>query len=142
MDGIQLAILAAATEGAKPPNLWGALGCALAYSGAIFATVDAFADYVLARGDSAARRLSPGMSLKFMSKIVAGAITVIAAGLVLALDNNFFALLTLSAGFLVAVGISLGVLLRSTRHARVVETPVRDTPGRAPGQGDSRSSQA
>ena len=128
MDGIQLAIIAAATETAKPPNLWGALGCALAYSGAIFATVDAFADYVLARGDSAARRLSPGMSLKFMSKIIAGFITVLAAGLVLALDNNYFALLTLSAGFLIAVGISFAVLLRSTRQSRTVGAPVRDGP--------------
>ena len=129
MDGIQLAILAAATEAAKPPNLWGALGCALAYSGAIFATVDAFADYVLARGDSAARRLSPGMSLKFMSKIIAGVITVLAAGLVLALDNNYFALLTLSAGFLIAVGISFAVLLRATRQSRMAEAPMGDGPG-------------
>lgn len=127
MDGIQLAILAA-TETAKPPNLWGALGCALAYSGAIFATVDAFADYVLARGDSAERRLSPGMSLKFMSKIIAGFITVLAAGLVLALDNNYFALLTLSAGFLIAVGISFAVLLRSTRQSRMAGAPIRDGP--------------
>lgn len=107
----------------------GALGCALAYSGAIFATVDAFADYVLARGDSSARRLSPGMSLKFMSKIIAGVITVLAAGLVLALDNNYFALLTLSAGFVVAVGISFAVLLRATRHARMSARTTGEGPG-------------
>lgn len=129
MDGIQLVILVAATEAAKPPNLWGALGCALAYSGAIFATVDAFADYVLARGDSSAGRLSPGMSLKFMSKIIAGVITVLAAGLVLALDNNYFALLTLSSGFVVAVGISFAVLLRSTRQARMSGRTTGDGPG-------------
>lgn len=91
--------------------------------------MDAFADYVLARGDSAERRLSPGMSLKFMSKIVAGAITVLAAGLVLALDNNYFALLTLSAGFLIAVGVSFVVLLRSTRASRMAQPPMRDAPG-------------
>ena len=124
MDGIHLAdfIVAAATPGG-PPNLWGALGCALAYSGAVFATVDAFADYVLARGDSAARSLSPGTALKFLSKIAAGIITVLSAALVLTLDNNWFALVTLSTGFLIAVGISLVVLLRQNALARSAPPP-------------------
>lgn len=118
MDPIQLAHLMSVAATSDPPNLWGALGCALAYSGAVFATVDAFADFVLARGDSAAHTLSPGIALKFLSKIAAGIITVLSAAVVLSLDNNWFALVALSAAFLIAVGISLAVLLWQGAQSR------------------------
>ena len=35
-------------------NLWGALGCAVAYSAALLATLDGFADLILARDDAPA----------------------------------------------------------------------------------------
>ena len=106
---LQLAEVAAAP---KAPNLWGALGCALAYSGALFATIDSFADLLLAVGDGPGGRLSPALKLKTGSKLAAAAITVVSAGIVLGLDANWFALVALSIAFLVIVGISALVLVR------------------------------
>lgn len=104
--------LAEAATTAKPPNLWGALGCALAYSGALFATIDSFADMLLARGDRPDGRMSPALKLKSGSKLSAAGITVVSAGTVLALDANWFALGALSIVFLVLVGIGALVLVR------------------------------
>jgi hypothetical protein len=112
--------LLAAAAAADSPNLWGALGCAVAYSASLLATLDAFADLILARGDAPAGRLSPGMGLKFGSKLVAAAIAVISAAIVLALDDNWFAFTTLSIAFVVVVGIGLIVLLR---HAKATAPP-------------------
>jgi hypothetical protein len=111
--------LLAATDAAaaNPVNLWGALGCAVAYSASLLATLDAFADLILARGDAPAGRLTPGVGLKFGSKLVAAAIAVISAGIVLALDDNWFAFTSLSIAFLVVVGIGVIVLVR---HSRIV----------------------
>ena len=103
-----LDILAAADAAANPVNLWGALGCAVAYSASLLATLDAFADLILARGDAPAGRLTPGVGLKFASKLAAAAIAVIAAGIVLALDDNWFAFTSLTIAFVVmwfAVGV-------------------------------------
>lgn len=96
-------------------NLWGALGCAVAYSASLLATLDAFADLILARGDSPAGRLTPGLGLKFGSKLAAAAIAVVSAAIVLALDGNWFAFTTLTAAFVVVVGIGVIVLLRYSR---------------------------
>ena len=106
-------------------NLWGALGCAVAYSASLLATLDAFADLILASDDSPAGRLTPAVGLKFGSKIAAAAIAVIAAAIVLALDGNWFAFTSLTIAFLVVVGIGLTVLLRhakdgARRHRRRV----------------------
>lgn len=117
MDDVMLFVSAAATT-AKSPNLWGALGCAVAYSASLLATLDAFADLLLARGDSPAGRLTPGVGLKFGSKIAAAVITVIAAALVLALDQNWFAFATLSVAFVIVVGIGAVVMLRHTATVR------------------------
>ncbi|WP_457100561.1 hypothetical protein [Microbacterium sp. P5_E9] len=117
MDAAQL-VLAAADAGAAPSvNLWGALGCAVAYSASLLATLDAFADFILARADSPAGRLTPAVGLKFGSKIAAAVITVVAAAIVLALDENWFAFTALSIAFVVVVAIGLVVLLR---HASTV----------------------
>ncbi|KRA22390.1 hypothetical protein ASD65_18120 [Microbacterium sp. Root61] len=113
MDAVDL-VMAAAVPSGRTPNLWGALGCAVAYSAALFAVLDGFADLILARGDSAAGRLTPGIGLKFGSKIAAAVITVVAAALVLALDQNWFAFATLSISFVVIVGIGVIVLVRHT----------------------------
>lgn len=111
-----VAVLAEAAAAPKAPNLWGALGCALAYSGALFATVDSFADLLLADGDSADGRLSPALRLKIGSKLAAAAITVVAAGLVLALDANWFALTALTIVFVLLAGIAATVLVRHRAH--------------------------
>lgn len=111
-----LAVLAEAAAAPKAPNLWGALGCALAYSGALFATVDSFADLLLVDGDGPDGRPSPALRLKIGSKLAAAAITVVAAGLVLALDSNWFALVALSIVFIVLAGIAAIVLVRHRAH--------------------------
>jgi len=121
VDAAFLILLADAAPAAKPVNLWGALGCAVAYSASLLATLDAFADLILARGDSPAGRLTAGVGLKFASKLAAAAIAVFSAGIVLALDDNWFAFTSLTIAFVVVVGIGVIVLVR---HARApVPTP-------------------
>jgi hypothetical protein len=122
-----LDLLAADAAAANPVNLWGALGCAVAYSASLLATLDAFADLILARGDSPAGRLTPGVGLKFASKLVAAAIAVIAAGIVLALDDNWFAFTSLTIAFLVVVGIGLIVLMRHSKTS--MDEPAANTGG-------------
>jgi hypothetical protein len=105
-------LLAQASVADHSVNLWGALGCAVAYSASLFATLDAFADLVLARGGAPGGRLAPGIGLKFGSKVAAAAIAVVSAGIVLALDENWFAFTTLTAAFLVIVAIGVVMVLR------------------------------
>lgn len=109
--------LAEVVAAPKAPNLWGALGCALAYSGALFATIDSFADLLLADGDGPDGRFSPALKLKTGSKLAAAGITVVSAGIVLGLDANWFALGALSVAFVVLVGISALVLVRHRGRA-------------------------
>lgn len=115
--------LLAAAAAADSVNLWGALGCAVAYSASLLATLDAFADLILARGDSPAGRLTPGVGLKFTSKLAAAAIAVASAAIVLALDANWFAFTCLSIAFAVVVGIGLVVLVRHARGAKAATAP-------------------
>jgi hypothetical protein len=115
VDALALLLEAAVAPAARSVNLWGALGCAVAYSAALLATLDAFADLVLVRSDSATGRLSPGLSLKFGSKIVAAVITVVAAAMVLALDGNWFAFTSLSVAFLAVIGVAGFVMIRQVR---------------------------
>ncbi|MEZ3159862.1 hypothetical protein AB1K54_04855 [Microbacterium sp. BWT-B31] len=110
MNLVDIVLAAAAPQ--PSVNLWGALGCAVAYSASLLATLDAFADLILARGDSQAGQLSPGVGLKFGSKIAAAAIAVIAAGIVLLLDENWFAFTALTIAFALVVGIGVLVLVR------------------------------
>lgn len=112
-----LGVWAADAAAGSSVNLWGALGCAVAYSASLLATLDAFADLILARGGSPAGRLTPGVALKFGGKLAAAAIAVVAAAIVLALDDNWFAFTSLTIAFVVVVGIGVVVLLR---HAKVV----------------------
>jgi hypothetical protein len=122
-----LELLAADAAAANPVNLWGALGCAVAYSASLLATLDAFADLILSRGDSPAGRLTPGVGLKFASKLAAAAIAVISAAIVLALDDNWFAFSTLSIAFAVVVGIGVIVLLRHARTSVPQPAPANTT---------------
>lgn len=119
----ELALSAAEAASANPVNLWGALGCAVAYSASLLATLDAFADLILARGDSPAGRLTPGVGLKFASKLAAAAIAVLSAAIVLALDENWFAFTGLSIAFGIVVGIGAIVLLRHSRATAAVAVP-------------------
>ena len=127
MDAVLSLLTAAAEAPAKSVNLWGALGCAVAYSASLLATLDAFADMILARGDSPAGRLTPGMGLKFGSKIAAAAITVVSAGIVLALDANWFAFIALTIAFVAVVAIGILVMMS---HVRAGPRP-RPVPARA-----------
>jgi hypothetical protein len=122
-----LELFAADAAAANPVNLWGALGCAVAYSASLLATLDAFADLILSRGDSPAGRLTPGVGLKFASKLAAAAIAVISAAIVLALDDNWFAFSTLSIAFAVVVGIGVIVLLRHSRTSVAHPAPANTT---------------
>jgi hypothetical protein len=108
-------VVAAAAANGDSVNIWGALGCAAMYAAALLATLDAFADLILARHDSPAGRLTPAVGLKFGSKLVAAAITVISAAIVLGLDGNWFAFMWLSIAFLIVVGIGVVVMLRDQR---------------------------
>jgi len=110
-----VSLLSAVAAPANTVNLWGALGCAVAYSAALLATLDGFADLILARDDAPAGRLTPGVGLKFGSKLAAAAIAVISAGIVLALDENWFAFTCLTIAFVVVVAIGVVVMLRHTR---------------------------
>lgn len=113
MDALILLLAVAAP--ADTVNLWGALGCAVAYSAALLATLDGFADLILARDDAPAGRLTPAVGLKFGSKLAAAAIAVISAGIVLALDANWFAFTALTIAFVIVVGIGVIVMLRHRR---------------------------
>jgi hypothetical protein len=115
MDPLTLLIATVDTAAAKPVNLWGALGCAVAYSAALLATLDGFADLILARDDAPAGRLPAGVGLKLGSKLAAAAIAVISAAIVLALDSNWFAFTSLTIAFVVVVGLGVLVMLRHRR---------------------------
>ncbi|MET0813469.1 MAG: hypothetical protein ABWY03_10460 [Microbacterium sp.] len=125
-------LIAYAATAAPSVNLWGALGCAVAYSASLLATLDAFADLILARGDAPAGRLTAGVGLKFASKLAAAAIAVISAGIVLALDDNWFAFTSLTIAFVVVVGIGVLVLLRHahTHGAEPAGAPPAEQPTR------------
>ena len=115
MDPLTLLIATVDSAAEKPVNLWGALGCAVAYSAAQLATLDGFADLILARDDAPAGRLPAGVGLKLGSKLAAAAIAVISAAIVLALDSNWFAFTSLTIAFVVVVGLGVLVMLRHRR---------------------------
>jgi hypothetical protein len=117
VDALTLVLAVVAPAPADTVNLWGALGCAVAYSAALLATLDGFADLILARDDSPAGRLTPAVGLKFGSKLAAAAIAVISAAIVLALDANWFAFTALTIAFVIVVGIGVIVMLRHRRVA-------------------------
>jgi hypothetical protein len=96
-------------------NLWGMLGCAVAYAGAVFAAVDGIGDHLLHRKERTDPDAIHALRLKSGSKIAAAAITVVTAGVVLMLDANWiaFALLTIAA-----LAIVLWVYLTYRQAAR------------------------
>ena len=98
-------LLAAAAGASGGPNLWGALGCSVAYAGALFASLDAIGDYVQFR--SSVPVLGLGHRLKYSAKLFGSGITVVSAGSVLALDDNWFAFAVLSVAFLAIIAGSV-----------------------------------
>ncbi|MDQ0645212.1 hypothetical protein [Microbacterium murale] len=111
-------IMLAVTETPKAPNLWGALGCAMAYAAALLAALDAFADMLLARA-GVASAFGPAHGLKFGGKLVAAGVTVVSAGMVLALDSNWFAFTALSVVFVVVVSSAVLIMRRTSKGPRV-----------------------
>ncbi|WP_309101954.1 hypothetical protein [Microbacterium sp.] len=112
--------LAAAAETPKAPNLWGALGCAMAYAAALLTALDALADMLLARTGKGG--LGPAMGLKLGGKLTASGIAVVSAAIVLALDANWFAFTGLSIVFVGVVGVSVILMRRSAlRQAESAE---------------------
>ena len=71
-----------------------------------------YRDRVRLYADTPDGRLSPALRLKAGSKIGAGAIAAVSAGIVLALDENWFAFTALTITFVVLVGLSGLVLVR------------------------------
>lgn len=86
-------------------NIWGMLGCAAGYAAALFAIVDALADFLLNRAN-ANRVAMHALRLKTGGKVGASGLTVVTAGVVLLLDNNVLAFLLFTVVF---VGIVLWV---------------------------------
>ena len=115
MEILLAALAATDTEAARTPNLWGALGCAMAYAAARYAAVESFADLSVARGSAEGGRLNAAMKLKLGAKLAAAGVTVVAAGLVLTLDANWFAFTVLTAVFVVFVAISVAVVITRRR---------------------------
>lgn len=108
--------LLAADAAAKAPNIWGALGCAMAYAAALLAALDAFADLLIARQGDAASAFGAAHGLKFGGRLTASGVTVVSAGMVLALDSNWFALTALSIVFVVVLLAAVAVLRRQGRR--------------------------
>jgi hypothetical protein len=95
----------------------------MAYAAAMFAAVDSFADLIVARGAAEGKRLSAALKLKLGAKLTAAGVTVVAAGLVLTLDSNWFAFTALTAVFVVFVVVSVIVVVTRRRAPAPAPTP-------------------
>jgi hypothetical protein len=92
--------LLAAVGGSDGINIWGMLGCAVAYAGAVFAGVDGLGDHLLRRSEGMDAKALSAMRLKTGSKVAASLITVATAAVVLVLDGNWIALALLTGAFM------------------------------------------
>ncbi len=108
---LETIVALAAAAGSDGINPWGMLGCAVGYAAALLAVLDALADLRLAR-ETVGTRLGPGHTLKFSSRITAAGITVVTAGVVLLIDENMMAFVSLTAFFIAALIWSLIVFAR------------------------------
>lgn len=93
-------------------NIWGMLGCAVAYAGALFAAVEGLGDHLLQRSSTTTASQRSALRMKTAAKVSAALITVITAAIVLMLDSNWIAFAVLSVVF---VGVMLWVF-RSYRQ--------------------------
>jgi hypothetical protein len=114
--GAVFTFLRAVPEGVDV-NVWGMLGCAVAYAAALFAAVDGLGDALLQRDQHTGPRAKHALQLKVGSKVAAAGITVVTAGIVLLLDTNYIAFALLSAVFVVVVAWVAVVYRRSGRSA-------------------------
>lgn len=106
-----LYVAAVAADG---PNIWGALACVGAFAAAILALVEGIGNFIdeLARG-----AVTAGARLRLGSRVSASGITATAAGIVLAIDENWFALVAVLLAFSAVVVWSV---LSAARAARAV----------------------
>lgn len=108
-----LGVVRAAVPEGLDVNLWGALGCAVTFAAALFAILDALGDYAHSRGAAANTWQSTGLRLKIGSKVAASGVAASAAGVVLALDANWWTLIALAVVFVVVIGWSALSLRRT-----------------------------
>lgn len=113
MNPVLAEVFMAVTADIGEVNLWGALGCAVTFSASLFAILDALGDYANARGKAGNAWQVAGTRLKVGSKLVAAGIASLAAGVVLALDNNWWALIALGVVFFGVIGWSMLALSRA-----------------------------
>lgn len=101
-----------AAVAADGPNIWGALACVGAFAAAILALVEGIGNFIdeLARGAASA-----GSRLRLGSRVSASAITATAAGIVLAIDENWFALVAVLLAFSAVVVWSVVSASRAAR---------------------------
>jgi hypothetical protein len=116
MDAYFTLVMAAGAPAGDTVNIWGMLGCAVAYAGALFAAVDGMGDHLLHRRDRGPEAL-PALRLKIGSKLGAAAITVVTAGIVLLLDGNWWAFGLLTAFFITIVVWVLTTYRKSAKRA-------------------------
>lgn len=111
------ALRAAVPEGLDV-NLWGALGCAVTFAAALFGILDALGDYAQSRSTHGNPWSATGVRLKIGSKIAASGVGASAAGIVLAIDANWWTLAALVVVFVVVIGWS-ALALRKTAPGHV-----------------------
>src|SRR5690554_2377425 len=113
MNPVLTKVFMAVTADLGGVNLWGALGCAVAFSASLFAILDALGDYAHSRSTTTNSWQAAGQRLKIGSKIAGAAMASTAAGVVLALDNNWWALVALVVVFVGVISWSLRSLSRA-----------------------------
>ena len=97
---------------ADGPNIWGALACVGAFAAAILALVEGIGNFV---DERATGTMTAGSRLRLGSRVSASSITATAAGIVLAIDENWFALVAVVLAFTAVVVWSV---VSATRAAR------------------------
>jgi hypothetical protein len=129
-DRSMLELIVKAAIGPDGPNLWGALGCMVAYAGAVVAAIDGLGDYLLQRDAHQSARAVHALRLKMGSKLIAALIVVLTAGTILVIDTNWIAFGALTIGFVLIVGWVF--LAYRARDRPVVQRTA--TPPSAPGR--------
>jgi hypothetical protein len=106
----QLVVIAAAAG----PNIWGALACVGAFAAAILALVEGIGNFI---DERAAGSMTTGSRLRLGSRVSASGITATAAAIVLAIDENWFALVTVLIAFAAVVAWSIASARSALRRA-------------------------
>ena len=102
---------------AAGPNIWGALACVGAFAASILALVEGIGNFI---DESGKGRMTTGARLRLGSRVSASGITATAAAIVLALDENWFALVTVLIAFSIVVTWSIASARAALRRAASV----------------------